>query len=124
MLSHLKDFLPPFDAKSFCAGKTFMTTGHRPWIDYETKQVRGEKVDVVILTDETEYKTKPGEVVTNRFEKLTVKVPKTIDIPANVMVELVNPKASIYGDYRNQLSVTADDIRIIQSGDPTKNGKE
>lgn len=120
MLSHLSDFVPPFDIAAFCKGKTFLTTGHRPWIDYETKQVRGEKVDVVILTDETEYKAKPGEIVTNRFEKLTVKIPKTLDVPVNVMVEMVNPKASIYGEYRNQLSVVADDIRIVQASNKSE----
>lgn len=117
---HLKDFVPPFDMEAFCKGKTFLTTGHRPWKDYETQQVRGEKVDVVILTDETEYKTKPGEEVSNRFEKFTVKVPKAVDLPINVMVELVNAKASIYGEYRNQLSVVADDVRVVTS----KDGKE
>ena len=82
--------------------------------------MRGEKVDVVILTDETEYKAKPGEIVTNRFEKLTVKIPKTLDVPINVMVEMVNPKASIYGEYRNQLSVVADDIRIVQTSNKSE----
>lgn len=119
MLHHLNDFAP-FDMAAFSKGKTFMTTGHRPWKDYETQQVRGEKVEVVILTDETEYKTKPGEEVSNRFEKFTVKVPKPVDIPVNVMVELVNAKASIYGEYRNQLSVVADDVRVVTS----KDGKE
>ena len=113
MLRYLSDFAP-FSMEDFSNGKTFMATGCRPWNDFESKQVRGQKVDVVILTDETVYKPrKDGEVATNRFEKFVVKVPKTVDVPVNAMIELVNARATIYGDYRNQISVVADDIRVL-----------
>ena len=51
------------------------------------------------------------------FEKFVIKVRKVISIPENTYVMPVNGVGSVYGDYRNNLSVTADDIKILQ---PTK----
>ena len=47
------------------------------------------------------------------YEKITVKVARDIDVPMNAKVRLINPKASIYGEFRNQLSVTAEDIEVL-----------
>lgn len=54
-----------------------------------------------------------GEVVNNMYEKLTVKLPKEMDVPMNVEVKLINPEASIYGEYRNQLSIVAEDVQVV-----------
>ena len=48
------------------------------------------------------------------YEKLTIKVPKNIDVPMNAKVRVINPEASIYGEYRNQLSVVAEDIEVLK----------
>ena len=56
------------------------------------------------------YQGTPEQIV----EKLTVKVPKDVDVPMNSHVRLVNVYATVYGNYRNQLSVTADDIEVIK----------
>lgn len=54
-----------------------------------------------------------SEVVNNMYEKLTVKLPKEMDVPMNVEVKLINPEASIYGEYRNQLSIVAEDVQVV-----------
>lgn len=97
----------------FSKGKVYRVTEVSPWTDFETKKHMGTKVGVVITEDTTLYATKDGEVVTNQYEKLTFKIKKDVTVPANARVVPVNPVAVVYGDYRNQLSVTADDIKVI-----------
>ena len=97
----------------FSKGKVYRVTGVRPWLDYDTKEHLGTKIDVIIAEDKTVYDTKNGETVTNQYEKLAFKIPKDIKIPTDARVTPVNPVAVVYGQYRNQLSVTADDIKVI-----------
>ena len=50
----------------------------------------------------------------NLYEKLTVKIPaKLNNLPMNAEVRLVNPEAIVYGEYRNQLSITAENIEVV-----------
>ena len=68
----------------------------------------------LIVKDETQYRQKDGEHVTNKFESFIVKIPKTevndlVDRP----VRIINPVATVYGQYRNELSVKADDVQAI-----------
>lgn len=42
-----------------------------------------------------------------------MKLPKEMDVPMNVEVKLINPEASIYGEYRNQLSIVAEDVQVV-----------
>ena len=97
----------------FSAGKIYRVTRVYPWVDYETKKPMGTKVDVVIAEDNTQYDTKGGESVTNQYERLTFKVRKDVEVSLNARVMPVNPVATVYGEYRNKLAVTADDIRVI-----------
>lgn len=80
--------------------------------DFETKKELGAKYTVLIWSDSNDYGTIG---VSNAGETFTVKVlgqkPKSIETPIDM--ELVNPTGVIYGDYRNQLSVTADDIILL-----------
>ena len=46
-----------------------------------------------------------------------VKVPKRIDLPLKSIIRLVNPNCTVYGDYRTELSVKADDVQIIKKKD-------
>ena len=72
------------------------------------------KAETVIIEDNNDYGSSNGEVVNNLFEKLIVKIPKKLDnIPLKSKVRLVNPEAVVYGEFRNQLSITADDIEVI-----------
>ena len=108
----LNQFLS-FDWDAFANGKTFIVTGVSDYLDYETKKHLGTKVDCVIATDNTEYKFKDGEQFTNRFEKISFKVSKDITIPIETRVVPKNVVASIFGEYRNQLSVKCDDIVAV-----------
>lgn len=104
-----------FDFERFNVGKMYVSISQRKWIDDDTGKVIGTKVDSLIWKDGTVYKDdKNGDKITNKYEKVTFKVRKQISVPPNVEIRPVNPIASIYGDYRNQLSVTCDDIEIVQ----------
>ena len=87
-----------------------------PLQDFTTKQVTGTKVTTVIIEDNTPYKPKAdGSTISNLYEKIVVKVPGKmgLTIPVGSVVELINPVGTVYGEYRNQLSITADDIKVI-----------
>lgn len=106
-----------FDWEAFADGKVFEVTAVQPWEDFDHKGViLGTVVEVAIIDDETDYACKPGESVTNRFEKLRIKIPER-NVPVNVgdKVEPVNAVAKIYGDHHNQLSVKADGVRLLSS---------
>lgn len=103
-----------FDFGAFSAGKRFLLIGQKPWADYNSGEVLGTKFELVITQDKTDYDTQPdGEAITNLYEKFTVKVPKNLTLPNNVEVALVNPTATVYGEFRNNLSVVADGLKVI-----------
>ncbi len=104
-----------FDWDGFAKDKSFQVTDLKPLRDREHNEtILGTVVELVILKDETDYQAKPGEVVSNLYEKFRVKVPQiSIDVRVGDFVELVNPVATVFGDYRNQLSVKADDILVL-----------
>ena len=105
-----------FDSTAFLRDKMLSVTSCSPLKDFETKQVTGSKVVVVITRDETPYKPKAdGSQVTNLYEKITVKLPGKmgLNIPIGAVVELVNPVGTVYGEFRNQLSITVDDIKVV-----------
>lgn len=111
-LKKLMQFLK-FDFEEFSKGKVYQVNGISEWVDYTTKAHMGTKVEAVIVRDDTQYKQKDGETVTNRYEKLNFKVRKDVNVPVNAYIMPVNAAATVYGDYRNQLSVTAEDIRVL-----------
>lgn len=111
-LKKLNQFLK-FDWEGFANGKTFQVISISEWVDYNTKAHMGKKYEALITKDITPYKQNNGEHVTNAFEKITFKVSKDVNVPAGAYIEPVNVTATVYGDYRNQLSVTADNIRVI-----------
>lgn len=108
MLKRLAEFRQ-FDWERFADGKTFVTSGVRPWFEFRdghrTDNRLGTSVEVVILHDHTKYRDRDGEQVTNRFEKLVFKVPQVIDIPVDAQVVPVDVVATVYGEFQNQLAV-------------------
>lgn len=112
-----------FDLPAFLQGKTLTVTDCHPWKDRDTQQELGTALDTAITKDETAYPpTKDGRMVTNLFEKFSIKVPKVISVPVGSVVEIVNGTATVYGDFRNQLSVRAEDVKVVQA--PAPGGKE
>ena len=104
-----------FDWEGFSGGKTFVVTGVSEWSDYDTKAHLGTKVDCVIAIDKTAYTFKDGQRFTNRFEKISFKVNKDMNVPIDARVMPKGVTASIYGDYRNMLSVKCEDTAVTQA---------
>lgn len=102
-----------FDWARFAAGKTFQVVGCGPWVDFESKAKLGTKVEVVITKDDTPYPVKDGKVISNIFERIQFKVPADVNFPTGVIVEPVGAVATVYGDYRNKLSVKVDNVRVV-----------
>ena len=111
-LKKLNKFLY-FDCDEFFAKKKFISIGQQVWKDFNSGNVLGTKVEVVIAQDKTDYGLAESENINNLYEKLIIKVSKQITIPMNVEVRPINAVATVYGDYRNQLSIIAEDIEII-----------
>lgn len=109
-----------FDAAGFLAGKKLQFVDKSNWVDHDTGALLGTRVDLVILEDKTAYKPKADGTParTNRFEKLAVKVPGAVSLADDALVELVNPTGTVWGEYRNQLSLKADEVREIAPAAP------
>lgn len=103
-----------FDWDSFSTGKKFVVTQVGDYIDYNTKEKLGTKVDVVIFSDNTPYVYKDGNIFTNRFEKLSFKCSKDLNIPLESIVIPKGVVATVYGEYRNQLSIKCENVEIVQ----------
>lgn len=116
MLRHIREY-ERFDLEGFLHYMELMVTNIAPWEDYTTKARLGTKVEVVITKDDTPYHPgADGSVQTNLFEKLVFKIRKN-EVAVKVG-DIVIPKggeAIVYGDYRNQLSITADDVVKVQA---------
>lgn len=108
-MKYLNQFLK-FAWNTFADGKRFLCIGTRKWLHHETKEVLGTKVDAVVMQDKTNYGDKEGN---NLYEKICFKVPYEIDVPMNVEIIPKGVEASVYGDFRNLLACTAEDIEII-----------
>ena len=99
-----------FDTPAFLRGKRLEVTGVSKWLDYDTK------VAVIITEDNTVYPVKDGEVINNKYQPIAVKVRKTdLNVPVGAVVELISPTGTVYGQYHNQLSITADDVKVISA---------
>lgn len=110
-MKNLLEFLS-FDAKKFFKDKQLVALSSKDWSDYKTKEKLGTKIEVVVFEDNTKYQ-KEG---TNRFEKFYIKTKKDIQIDSSSVVKLVNPVCSVYGEFRNCLSVICDDVIIEERG--------
>lgn len=115
-MKYLNQFLK-FNWDEFSKGKRFLIVGRKDWIDYDTKEFLGTKLDVAIFQDSTNYEYKDGEVGSNLYERFIVKISDNIDVPMNVEIRLKNVEANVYGDYRNLLSVVAEEVVIVSRKD-------
>ena len=113
-MKNLNQFIR-FDFEQFSAGKVFQVNGVKPWKDYDNpEKILGTTIEVFVAEDKTHYITRDGSRFSNRGEKFSIKIPATsVDVDIDDIVVPVNPVATVYGDFRNQLSVKADDIEAI-----------
>lgn len=111
----LKEFLT-FDWGKFSKDKQFIVVGVGEYTEFNSQRHLGTKIESVIITDNTSY-TYKDKPFTNLYEKISFKVTKDIDVPLNsIIVPAGEIKATVFGDYNNQLSVICSDIKI----EPTK----
>lgn len=78
---------------------------------------QGAKYTLLFWEDAPDLLAKYGDAeVSNAGETFTVKVlgktPKPVAKPTK-LARLVNPTGKVWGDFRNQLSVTADDVELV-----------
>ena len=111
-LKGLNQFVPPFEFERFAAGKEFEVTGVSDWVDYEDNgKLLGTKVETTIIKDMTQYEPdKAGNPITNKYQQIVFKVGKGANFPLGTKVVAKGVTATIYGEYRNQLSVKCEDI--------------
>ena len=129
-MKHLGDF-SYFDWVAFSKDKVFKLISCNPWKDANTQRMLGTKIEVVIIEDHTKYETKESETkVSNVYEKLTFKVQGDAlkELPEDSIVQAVDVKATIYGDYRNQLSIKCKDVIVVKPAkekqEPVKNDQK
>lgn len=110
-----------FDFPSFSKDKEFQVMGIKPRYEDKDKQKEiGTAVEVAIVKDQTTYYDKNNNIdssVTNLYEKFSIKLEQrkeTLGVKIGDFVEIIGATAVVYGEYRNQLSVKADDIRVIE----------
>lgn len=104
-----------FDWQEFAKDKEFIVNGISEYKDYNTGGHLGTKVEVLIAKDDTVYKQPEGENQSNRYEKLILKVEKDINFPIGTAVIPKEVIASIFGEYRNQLSIKCTDVVMSES---------
>lgn len=110
-----------FDYNAFLKGKLLFFVSEKEYQKYEDGNPVGReglRLELIIMKDETEYKD--GRTQDNVYEKIYVKVPTSklsLGIEINQPVKIINVlKASVYGKYRNELSLTAENIVPIEKG--------
>lgn len=113
-MKYLRQFTH-FDLASFLADKTLTVVGISDLMDHDTKAIIGKRVTCAITRDDTAYlpgKDGSAPPVSNIYEKLAIKVryPNTVSASIGDEVTLTNATATVYGDFQNQLSITAEGV--------------
>lgn len=89
-------------------------TGIPEWLDYESKQPMGWRIDTVITRDDTKYRVKDGQVISNLYQPQTFKCAAKPDVKIGDIVEAVDVTAcTLYGQFRNQISIKCQTMRVV-----------
>ena len=101
-----------FEADKFLKDKTLLALAVEPFVNDDKIQI-GYKVTVVVYDDSTDY----GDAdVTNAGDSYKVKIQNMqmnqFELPE--MVKLVKPTGTVYGDYREKLSLSAENIVSLE----------
>ena len=111
-MKKLKQF-SPFNAQLFFSKIELQFTKVEPI--RENDKTVGFKYNLLICDDQHNYGEESslniGEVIKVKIEDVNSNTNFTF----GQKVELINPRASIYGEYQNQLSVKADDVIVKKS---------
>lgn len=97
-----------FNAKKFLDDKTLLALAQDTLKDSDGNQT-GFTMTVVVYDDRTDY---GDDTVTNAGDSYKVKIPNIkmnqLELPA--MVQLVEPTGKVWGEFRNNLSLSAQNI--------------
>lgn len=114
------NYFTTFNASQFLSQKELRFISAIPWIektDTGSEVEKGVKVALLIYKDSSDY---PNEK-TNLGEQITVKVPFVSIEDYSAFKPMVTTcevtkieKAVVYGEYRNQLSLTASVIEAVE----------
>ena len=111
-MKKLKQFAP-FNAQLFFSKIELQFTKVEPI--RENDKTVGFKYNLLICDDQHNYGEESslniGEVIKVKIEDVNSNTNFTF----GQKVELINPRASIYGEYQNQLSVKADNVVLKKS---------
>ncbi len=112
-----------FDYEAFTKDKVMLAIASEEKYEYVDGKASDKFAHTVykciIASDKTEYvnphTNERYEDVSNQGEPLNVKVyGRAKEFKPMSQFRLVNPRATIWGEYQNNLSVTADDIEFAQ----------
>lgn len=105
-----------FDIERFNIGKKYVCANCGPLKDKD-KNVIGTRIEACIVEDNTAYQTpKDGSKISNVFNKVNVKVlDKTLNVNIGDQIEFVNPAGRVWGDFNNNLSITAKDVKTVNA---------
>lgn len=101
-----------FNILGYLEGKTIQYIGKETWRDFNSGEILGTKIKGLITRDDTDYGNN-AEPRANLYEKVVIKVPKEIDLPLNSVIMPVDATATVFGEYRNQLSIVAKDVEVV-----------
>lgn len=106
-----------FDIQRFLKDKTLVVVSVKDLTEYGANTVIGQKVECAIVRDDTVYATsKDGAKISNIYEKVVIKVkhPYSVNVAIGDEIILVNATASVYGEFSNKLSITAEGLEVVK----------
>ncbi|WP_373760110.1 hypothetical protein [Streptococcus ferus] len=112
-LKNLRSFLQ-FNSTDFFAKKKLCYLNSKELFDE-----KGIKVTLLILEDDTEYNSLNDNLGEQIYVKVTNKKINDFEDfqPLQTLCKIINiTKATVYGDYQNQLSLTGEVIKIETGG--------
>lgn len=118
----LRQFLV-FDCVRFFQDKSLVVVTISDLTDYDSSATIGKRVECAIIRDDTAYSPgKDGKTPTNLYEKIIIKIkyPNTVNVSVGDEVTLVNPVGTVYGDYSNKLSISAEGVEAIKHANKDK----
>lgn len=110
-----------FDLQSFLENKSLEVASfkeHKKYEDGKPVGIDGVAITVAVVRDNTDYGT-PG--ISNLYQTFNIRINgatleevSTRFSPGDSVMLIRYDKASIYGEYRNQLSVQCNDINDLE----------
>lgn len=102
-----------FDTTKFLKGKQLMALNQDVLLDGDGNHI-GFTVTVVVYSDSTDY---GDDLISNAGDSYKVKIEnkelKNLTLPC--FVELIDPSGKVWGEFRNNLSLTAKNLKVLSN---------